>query len=122
MLKLVFCLHRLPHLDRAQFQDYWLNVHGPLVRRHAAALRITRYVQAHSLPDALSLGLRRVRGAPEPFDGIAELHYASEEEFRAAGRDPAGREAGRILLEDERRFIDHARSPIWLAREETIVG
>ncbi len=121
MIKIVYCLHRLPHLDRAQFQDYWRNVHGPLVRRHAAALRIRRYVQAHTLPDDLSLGLRRARGAPEPFDGIAELYYASEEDFRAAGRDPAAREAGRILLEDERRFIDHARSPIWLAREEVVL-
>lgn len=121
MLKLVFCLRRLPHLDRAQFQDHWRNVHGPLVRRHAAALRIVRYVQAHSLPDAASLGLGRARGAPEPFDGVAELWYAGEEDLRAAGRDPAGREAGRILLEDERNFIDHARSPIWLAREELVL-
>lgn len=121
MLKLVFCLRRLPHLTREQFQDYWLNVHGPLVRRHAPALRIRRYVQAHSLAGDLSDALRRWRGAPVPFDGVAEIWFASEEDLRASGRDPAGREAGRILLEDERRFVDHARSPIWLAREHTVI-
>lgn len=121
MVKLIFCLRRLPHLDREQFQDYWRNVHGPLVRRHAPALRIARYVQVHSLAGDLSDALRRWRGAPEPFDGVAEIWYASEEDLRASGRDPAGREAGQILLEDERKFIDHARSPIWLAREELVL-
>ena len=36
MLKLMFCLHRLPHLSVEEFQDYWYNQHGPLVRSVAA--------------------------------------------------------------------------------------
>jgi hypothetical protein len=36
MIKLVFCLHRLPELSRAQFLDQWRNVQAPLfsVREH----------------------------------------------------------------------------------------
>ncbi len=54
MIKLTFCLIRLPHLTRAEFQDYWLNRHGPLVASVKDALRIRRYVQTHSLPAQFS--------------------------------------------------------------------
>ncbi len=120
MLKLTFCLRRLPSLSLAEFQGYWLNKHGPLVRRLQPVLRMARYVQVHRLEGDLAVGMQRVRGAPEPFDGIAELWWEDEESFRAAGRDPEAREAGRLLLEDEAKFIDLARSPLWLNREETI--
>jgi hypothetical protein len=120
VLKLTFCLRRLPGLSLVEFQDYWLNRHGPLVRRLQPALRMVRYVQQHRLDGDLAAGMQRVRGAPEPFDGIAELWWVDEASYRAAGRDPKAREAGRLLLEDEARFIDLPRSPLWLNREETI--
>ena len=53
-------------------------------------------------------------------DGIAELWWSDGEIFRAAGRDPQAREAGRLLLEDEAKFIDLARSPLWLNHEQVI--
>ncbi len=120
MLKLTFCLRRLPSLSLVEFQDYWLNKHGPLVRRLQPALRMVRYVQQHRLDGDLAAGMQRVRGAPQPFDGIAELWWTDEESYRAAGRDPEARGAGRLLLEDEAKFIDLPRSPLWLNREETI--
>ena len=120
MLKLTFCLRRLPSLSLVEFQDYWLNKHGPLVRRLQPALRMVRYVQQHRLDGDLAAGMQRVRGAPQPFDGIAELWWTDEQSYRAAGRDPKAREAGRLLLEDEAKFIDLPRSPLWLNREETI--
>ena len=40
--------------------------------------------------------------------------------YRAARRNPEAREAGRELLEDEAKFIDLPRSPLWLNREEVI--
>lgn len=120
MLKLTFCLRRLPRLSQAEFQDYWLNKHGPLVRRLQPALGMVRYVQVHGRSDALGEGMRKVRGAPEPYDGIAELWWASEDGFRASGRTAEGREAGRLLLEDEAKFIDLARSPLWLNSEHVV--
>jgi len=73
MLKLTFCLRRLPRLTLPEFQDYWVNKHGPLVRRLQPALGMVRYVQAHRLEADIADGMRKVRGAPEPYDGVAEL-------------------------------------------------
>ncbi|MFZ5781419.1 MAG: EthD domain-containing protein [Pseudomonadota bacterium] len=120
MLKLTFCLRRLPKLSLEEFQDYWLHKHGPLVRSLQPALGMVRYVQCHRLAGDLADGMRRVRGAPEPYDGIAELWWESEERWRTAGRTAEGREAGRILLEDEAKFVDLARSPLWLNHEHVV--
>ena len=122
VLKLTFCLRRLPTLSLAEFQDYWLNRHGPSVRSLQPALGMVRYVQVHRLDSDLADGMRRVRGAPEPYDGVAELWWESEESFRAARRSPQAREAGRLLLEDEAKFIDLPRSPLWLNREHVVHG
>jgi len=122
VLKLVFCLRRLPHLSRAEFQRYWCETHGPLVRRHAAALRIRRYVQVHTLDDALQDVLRASRGGPDAYDGVAELWWDDRAAFEAALADPAGQTAARELLEDERRFIDLGRSPLFVAEERPIVA
>jgi len=48
MTKLAFPLRRLPQLSRAEFQSYWFEVHGPLVRQHADAVAIQRHIQLHS--------------------------------------------------------------------------
>ena len=120
MLKLTFCLRRLPRLSLEEFQDYWLHKHGPLVKSLQPALGMVRYVQLHRVPGDLADGMRRVRGAPEPYDGVAELWWENETTWRAAGRNPEGREAGRLLLEDEKKFIDLAHSPLWLNHEHVI--
>ncbi len=121
MLKLIFCLRRLPALSRAEFQRYWLEVHGPLVRRHAAVLRIRRDVQAHTLDDALNAALQAGRASGEPFDGVAELWWDSRADFIAATGSEDGRAAGRILLEDEQRFIDPTRSPLFVTEEHALI-
>ena len=120
MIKLTFCLTRLPHLSRAEFQDYWLNHHAPLVRSFQDALKIKRYVQVHALSDELSAPLRGPRGAPAGFDGIAELWWERAEDM--ASSDPAARAAGKVLLEDEKKFIDLAKSPIWISQEHEIIN
>jgi uncharacterized protein (TIGR02118 family) len=121
MIKLSFCLRRLPHLTREEFQEYWRETHAPLVRRHAAALRIHRYVQTHALPGEAADSLRASRGGPPGYDGVAELWWENETDLAEAAATPAGAEAGRALLEDERRFIDLARSPLFWAREHEVI-
>jgi uncharacterized protein (TIGR02118 family) len=121
MIKLIFSLHRLPHLSRAEFQRYWHDVHGPLVRRHAAALRIRRYVQSHTLGTPLNDALRASRGGPETYDGHAELWWESLDDLQAALATPEGQRAGLELLEDERRFIDLEQSPLGIVEETPIV-
>ena len=122
MIKLVFCLHRRPELSRDEFQRYWYEEHAPLVRSHAEALRIRRYVQVHSLPADHQGALRASRGAPEEFDGVAELWWDSLDDLAAATVSDEGQRAGAALLEDERRFIDLERSPLFLAEERPVVG
>jgi hypothetical protein len=120
VIKLTFCLRRKAGLSLADFQDYWLTKHGPLVRSLQPALGMVRYVQVHRRDDELGLGMAKVRGAPEPYDGVAELWWENEEAFRGSGRTAECCEAGRLLLEDEARFIDLAHSPLWLNREQVI--
>ncbi len=123
MVKVVFCLRRLPNMSLAEFQDYWLTKHAVLVRSHAEALGIRRYVQTHTMDnDRLQQGIAASRGAPEAYDGVAELWWDSMEAFLKSASTPEGRAAGQALLEDERRFIDLARSPLWLSEEHEIVG
>jgi uncharacterized protein (TIGR02118 family) len=121
MVKLVFCCRRLPQLSRAEFQRYWRETHGPLVRRHAIVLRIRRYVQSHTLDHPVNAALAESRRAPDEFYGIAELWWDGLDDLAAATASPEGRAASRELYEDERRFIDHARSPLWVCEERPVV-
>ena len=118
MIKLTFALVRRPELTREAFQAYWFDRHAPLVASVREALRIRRYVQLHSLPADVSEPLRRTRGGPEGYDGVAQLWWDSFEDMASA--DPAAAEAGRLLLEDERKFIDLERSPLWWGEEKVI--
>ena len=122
MIKLVFCLRRLPHLSREEFQRYWFERHAPLVRSHAAALKIRRYVQTHTGEQPLNDALQASRGGPEAYDGVAELWWDSVESLAEPGATEAGQQAGALLLEDERRFIDLEHSPLFFAEEHPIVS
>ncbi len=121
MIKLVFCLRRQAQLTREEFQRYWYENHAALVRKHSAALRIQRYVQTHTLGGPITEALRASRGAPEEYDGVAEIWWRSEEDLAEATASQAGRAAGQELLEDERKFIDLAHSPLWVCRERPIL-
>jgi uncharacterized protein (TIGR02118 family) len=119
-VKIVYCLRRRPDISPEAFQRHWFEVHGPLVRSHQRVLRIVRYIQVHTEAGALTEKLRAFRGSAEPYDGVAEIWYESREALETLGRDPAARAASRLLLEDERRFVDFARSAI-LAGEEHVL-
>lgn len=122
MIKLTFCLVRLPSLTREAFQDYWFTKHAPLVRKHQAVLGIRRYVQVHSFDPTLNADTRASRAGPEQYDGVAELWWDSFEVLAKHLSSPGAAEGGRDLLEDERKFIDHSRSPLWWGEEKMIVG
>ena len=122
MIKLTFCLVRLPHLSREAFQSYWFDTHGPLVASVAETLKIRRYVQLHSLPEEMNASVGAIREAPPGFDGVAQLWFDSLEALAENGRRPEAQAAGALLLEDERRFIDLPKSPLWWGQEQLIVG
>jgi uncharacterized protein (TIGR02118 family) len=123
LIKLVFTLRRREGMTREEFQRYWREQHAPLVKRHADTLRIRRYVQTHSRDTDLDELLASPRGSePSMYDGVAELWWDSLEDLVAAYSTEAGRAAGAELLEDEQRFIDLPRSPLWLGEENAVVG
>ena len=121
MIKLTFCLHRLPGMSREAFQAYWFDNHAPLVARHSKVLRIRRYVQMHSATHAFNDVIRASRGAPEMYDGVAELWWDSMDDLTAPPT-PESQAAGLALLEDERKFIDLSRSPLFIGEEKVIVS
>jgi uncharacterized protein (TIGR02118 family) len=114
MIKLVFTLRRREGRSREEFQRYWREQHAPLVKRHAETLRIKRYVQTHARETDFDEAVSASRGSEARFyDGVAELWWDSLEDLAAAYSSEAGQAAGAELLEDEQRFIDVSRSPLW---------
>ena len=94
MFKIIYCMRRKPGITREQFLAHWLSVHGPIVVEHQSRLRIARYLQTTPLEDEFSTRVER-RGVLQPaYDGVAELYWASDADFRHAFTDS---EALRIL-------------------------
>lgn len=119
MIKVTFCLRRRPDLSPEEFYRYWEDEHGPLVQSRAEVLGIRKYQQVHTLaePELHAALQARNGGAPEPFDGIAEVWVDSVEAFRGGTGTPEARQAARELREDEANFIDLPNSPMWLGQE-----
>lgn len=122
MIKVVFSLRRRQDLTRDEFQAYWRDRHAPLVARHADVLRIRRYVQTHAHASEVAAAQSAARGSePDVYDGQAELWWDSLDDIVAAVSTSAGQQAALELLEDERRFIDLERSPLWIGEEHLVV-
>ena len=122
MYKLIFSLRRKPGMSLEEFQRYWRETHAPLVAERAETLGIRRYIQAHTgdLPEIHAALQARNGGAPEPFDGVAEIWFESLEGF--ASRDPAVQKAAADLFEDEQKFIDHPNSPMLISQENVVLS
>lgn len=118
--KTMICVRRLPQLSRAEFQKYWFERHGPLVSRHAAGAGIVRYVQAHTLDDPRNAEMRERAGSPEEYEGIAMVWI--DPQAATPGTPEQAAQRSREIYEDERQFVDHPRSPLWIAREQVIIG
>ncbi|HYC55509.1 MAG TPA: EthD domain-containing protein [Candidatus Binatia bacterium] len=120
MIKLVYCVRRRSDIAAADFYEYWLGRHGPLVKGFADALEAVRYVQSHTIAPDLNALLQQSRGRKDPYDGITEVWWRDEDGLRRALESPQGQEAARALIEDESRFIDFSRSRVFLTREHVI--
>lgn len=123
MIKLTYCLHRLPSLTREEFQRTWREDHAPLVKAAAPHLGIRRYSQCHtSEHPVISAGAEArgiAHGDGEDFDGVAELWF--DEDMGSAEPFPDAAKHARILLEDEQRFIDFSRSRMFATRENVVI-
>jgi len=121
MIKLVHVFRRSPNLTLEECQRYWREKHSKLVQRHAKALRMLRYVQVHTIDDPLNEMLRASRGEIEPYDGMEPLWWKDRKALETALAKPYGRRALEELIADERSFVDHQRSSLWLAKEHVFI-
>lgn len=117
MIRLTFCLRRLPGMSLKDFQTYWRKTHGPLVAKYSTVLRIRKYIQVHTMEDPLNKELQNSRGAAEPYDGVAELWWDTRQDLVEAIETSEAQEAVQVLVEDEKNFIDLKRSPGWYCYE-----
>jgi hypothetical protein len=122
VIKVVYCLTRKEGLTREQFQQYWLGKHADLVKARAHTLGMIRYVQSHSYTTPMNDGMANDRGHLEAYDGLMEGWWPSEDVAMVAHTSDAGIKAMRELLDDEGKFIDFSRSPIFMTHEHIIFG
>jgi uncharacterized protein (TIGR02118 family) len=124
MIKIVFCLRRKPGLSIAEFQDYWLNKHGPMVRQYGPLIGMRRYVQSHRLTDPryVTAGVASRKSGVEPYDGIAEAWFDDIEAVNAATSTQEGKRIGSLFQADEHTFIDVKNTAMFYSEEYEIIG
>lgn len=118
MIKIAVCMRRLPHLSREEFQRYWREIHGPLIVKHSASLRVRKYRQVHTLDIPLLDKMRSERGTMEPFDGIAELCWEDLNELEPT---PDRIKSLKEIIEDEHRFLDLSQSSLLIGKEHVFI-
>jgi uncharacterized protein (TIGR02118 family) len=94
-VKLVCPIRRPPGMSHAELVDHWLLRHVPLALKHHTGL--SKYVT--NVVD------QRLSDDGPDWDGIAELHFASQRDFEDGMFDSPDGE--RIIRADMARFIGH---------------
>lgn len=117
MIKLVLCINRRPGMSREEFQDYWLNHHGPLFQKFAKTYRACKYVQSHTIDTQLNENVRRLRGMSFEYDGIGGIWWESEKDFVDAISSSEGKRLRTVFLDDEATFIDFTSSATFFTKE-----
>lgn len=103
MIKLVCFLRKKPGLDRDAFRRYWVEEHGPLVRRTPElADGVLRYEQNHRLDSDYDRD-------PDGYDGITMQWFHEMDDFMSFVRSSAYPE---IIAPDEEKFLD--RNTLWM--------
>ena len=122
MVKLTYIIFPRPDLDRDEARRLWMEDHGALMEKHAATLRVVRYVQTPHVADPLEAVMASARGIEcrSPL-GMAEIYWASREDLEFSFQDRDGRRAYRELVEDEKRFATATLSP-WLGAEREVIA
>jgi hypothetical protein len=117
LIKTCFAIRQRPELSVDQAQTYWRTEHAGLLGRIGSAGHIKRYVQVHRRDDEMEARLRAMRGTGvEPYIGLAELWLE-----RDGAGTPEIERGWQLALDDERNFIDFARSAMWYCTEHVVV-
>ena len=123
MLKLTFCMYRLPHLTREEFQNHWEYKHPLSAPSNSAELLgIRKYVQIFPISEEENKQVKEIRNGVEEIDGVAEIWIDDIETFTTKWKTGEGKEAFESFLEDEKNFVDWERSVCFLAEEKVVLG
>lgn len=117
MVKLIYCLRRLPHLSLEEFQQHWLERHSQYGKQLKT---LRRYVQYHTLANDPIRQAMAQAGASglDTYDGVAVAWFDSLEALQTEmSKSPVTAAA----LEDEKYFINHSRSTAFLVDEKVVV-
>lgn len=107
MYKMIFGAKRKPGMSREDFGRYWL---GPHAEKAKKVPGIARYV-INLAPDLSGSGREL------PYDGFAEVWFASEEDMRRSARSPEIK----VVLEDEQNLFDLSTRFSVIVQENLIV-
>jgi len=115
MINVVYCMRRRADLTLQQFLDHWGNVHAPIVMRNLAVLRLAGYQRIEPRVHEMSPQIERRNISAAPYDGIAMLSWATEEDLQRSLTDPQALDVQRELARDEKLFVDATTSCRWVA-------
>ncbi len=109
MVKLIAMIKRKEGMTREEFSRYWEEKHGPLIVKLFPGMK--RYVQNHAV---------RLPGGGEPqFDGMVEVWFDDLQSWRAVANFSQSDE-GKVLRDDEEKFIDRSKI-VFLVAEERVI-
>ena len=120
MIKMLYCMRRLPGMSEEEFKAYWREQHTPFFKGLAPAMNLKKYVQTHTLDIPFNEVLQRSRRLSRPYDGVAELWWDSEDEMIDAMSSDAGMDANMEVMGDEAKFIDMENSCAWICEDHVI--
>lgn len=120
MIKLSFFFNRKAGLSADEFHDYWQYQHGPLIKRHAKAFGICKYVQMHAIEDRRNATDERY---PTRYDGVAQLWFNTRDDLELwfDNSTPESIQAGKEIRADERNFVDRATANYLIGEEVTLI-
>ena len=115
MIKLIAFLSRLPHVSHAEFRDYYETRHAPLVLSHMPS--IIGYERNY--PD-----LSKVRPAEGQtladlidWDAMTVIRFADRDGLNAYKAVMRNEEIMTIIRADEAKFLDGAKSRLFMVDE-----
>lgn len=113
MIKLIICASRRSDISHEDFDTYWKERHGPLVKSVAEFTRhVRKYVQCHLVESPVPFGI------PGSYDGVAELWFDNVEDAARAFREPKYLE---IIRADELKFVDPAKCISFVTDELQVI-
>jgi uncharacterized protein (TIGR02118 family) len=113
MVKLIICATRRSGISRKEFDSYWREKHGPLVKSVTEFARhVRKYIQCHLVEGSAPFGITA------DYDGVAELWFDSADAAAAAFSEPKYLE---IIRHDELKFVDPQKCISFVTEELQVI-